>query len=101
MLDGSVDASNFVVLVDITQTALRSTANGGRVGQADGGDFVFTLSDETTKLSHQIESYDAVTGRIKAWVRVPTLSALSNTSLFLYYGNAAAADQIPYMIPDA
>ncbi len=93
LLDGSVDATNFTVLVDVTQASLRSTGNGGNVAQTDGGDILFTLSDGTTKLSHEIESYDAVTGRIKAWVRIPTLAALSNTSLYAYYGNAAAADQ--------
>jgi protocadherin Fat 4 len=93
LLDGSVDAANFSVLVDITQTSLRSTGNGGNVGQTDGGDFVFTSSDGATKLNHEIESYDAVTGRLKAWVQVPTLSALSNTSLYVYYGNAGAANQ--------
>jgi VCBS repeat-containing protein len=93
LLDGTVDAANFTVLVDITQTNLRSTVNGGNVGQTDGGDFVFTSSDGTTKLNHEIESYDDTTGRLKAWVRVPTLSALSNTSLYVYYGNAGAANQ--------
>ncbi|MBX3421912.1 MAG: DUF2341 domain-containing protein [Pirellulaceae bacterium] len=93
LLDGSTNASNFTILIDVTQASLRSTANGGNVGQADGGDILFTLSDGTTKLSHEIESYDAATGRIKAWVNVPTLSALSTTSLYVYYGNAAAANQ--------
>ena len=93
LLDGSVDETNFTILVDVTQASLKSTSNGGNVAQTDGGDILFTSSDGTTKLSHQIESYDAVTGRIKAWVKLPTLLALSNTSLYAYYGNAAAADQ--------
>jgi len=93
MVTGTSNLSNFAVLVSVTNPGLKTTANGGNVGQADGGDFVFTSSDGTTKLDHQIESYDATTGTLLAWVEVPTLSHNVNTSLYLYYGNAAAADQ--------
>ena len=41
--------------------------------------FVFTLSDGTTKLSHEIEHYDSSTGEIIAWVNFPTLVAASST----------------------
>ncbi|RLS75286.1 MAG: DUF2341 domain-containing protein, partial [Planctomycetota bacterium] len=93
MVTGTSNLSNFAVLVSVTDPGLKTTANGGNVGQADGGDFVFTSSDGTTKLDYQIESYDATTGTLLAWVEVPTLSYNVNTSLYLYYGNAAAANQ--------
>lgn len=93
MVTGTSNLSNFAVLVSVTDPGLKTTANGGNVGQADGGDFVFTSSDGTTKLDYQIESYDATTGTLLAWVEVPTLSHNVNTSLYLYYGNAAAANQ--------
>ena len=68
-------------------------ANGGNVGQSDGGDLLFTSADGTTKLDHEIESYNATTGALVAWVEVSTLSYSADTSLYLYYGNAGAADQ--------
>lgn len=93
MVAGSSDLDEFAVLVSVNSGNLRSTGNGGGVGQADGGDLLFTAADGTTKLDHQIESYDAGSGTLLVWVEVPTLSHVSDTSLFLYYGNATAADQ--------
>ncbi len=93
MVTGSSNLSNFAVLVSVTDANLKSVGNGGKVGQTDGGDLLFTSSDGTTKLDHQIESYDATTGTLLVWVEVPSLSYNVNTSLYLYYGNAGAADQ--------
>jgi hypothetical protein len=42
---------DFPVLVSLTTTDLQKA-------QADGDDFVFTLADGTTKLAHDIESWD-------------------------------------------
>ncbi|MCB1870742.1 MAG: DUF2341 domain-containing protein, partial [Gammaproteobacteria bacterium] len=93
MVSGSNDLSNFAVLVTLTDASLKSTSNGGNVGQTDGGDIVFTSADGTTQLDHQIESYNAATGELVVWVEIPTLSATADTELFLYYGNAGAVNQ--------
>ena len=81
------DATDFAVLVDVTSAALASHA------QSSGNDIFFTAADGTTKLSHEIESYDAATGHLVAWVKVTSVSASSDTSLYMYYGNSAAANQ--------
>ncbi|MCA9139722.1 MAG: DUF2341 domain-containing protein, partial [Planctomycetales bacterium] len=93
MVNGTSDLSNFAVLVSVTDVNLKSTAFGGNVGQSDGGDILFTSADGTTKLDHEIESYDASTGTLVAWVEVPSLSYNVDTSLYVYYGNAGAANQ--------
>jgi hypothetical protein len=85
--------TNFPVLISTTDTSWKNTTNGGHVGQADGGDILFTLSDGVTKLSHEIESYASSTGALVAWVKIPTLSATANTEIYMYYGNASCADQ--------
>ena len=54
---------------------------------------MFTAGDGATKLNHELESYGATTGSVNAWVQVPTLSATADTVIYLYYGNASAADQ--------
>jgi hypothetical protein len=87
------DLTNFTVLVSVTDAKLKDAANGGYVGQSDGGDFVFTASDGTTKLNHEIESYDASTGTLVVWVQVPLVSSTTDTVLNLYYGNATCTDQ--------
>jgi hypothetical protein len=90
MIDSSqVEATltDFPVLVSVTDTGLRDQA------QANGGDILFTAADGTTRLAHEIESFDSDTGTLVAWVKVPTLSGSTDTTLYLYYGNPAANDQ--------
>ena len=73
MVSGSSNLTNFPMLVSLTDVDLRDTANNGKLGQSDGGDIVFTSSDGTTKLDHEIESIIVEGGTLVAWVEVPTL----------------------------
>jgi MSHA biogenesis protein MshQ len=84
--------TNFAVLVSVTDADLKDTANGGHVGQSDGGDILFTNSSGT-KLDHELEKYTNTTGELVAWVEVDSLSSTANTDIYIYYGNASAADQ--------
>jgi len=61
--------------------------------QADADDILFTSSNGTTKLSHEIEDFNSETGALAAWVKVPSLSGSASTTLYLYYGNAGASSQ--------
>ena len=61
--------------------------------QAEGEDILFTDSDGMTKLDHEIENYDEGNHVIYAWVRVPFLSSMNSTEVYMYYGNASAASQ--------
>ncbi|MDD1662488.1 MAG: DUF2341 domain-containing protein, partial [Methanomicrobiales archaeon] len=80
--------TNFPVLVSLSSdTGLSGHAQG------DGDDILFTASDGTTKLSHEIESYTSSTGALTAWVKIPSLSATSNTVIMMYYGNSGASSQ--------
>jgi len=78
--------TGFPVLIDVTDSDLSLKA------QPDGDDIVFTDSS-ANKLNHEIEYYDNNTGRLVAWVKVPSLSSTSDTVLYMYYGNAAASSQ--------
>lgn len=60
--------------------------------QADGDDILFTDANGTTLLDFEIESYS--TGTLVAWVLVPTLSSTIDTTIYMYYGNAAAASSL-------
>ena len=77
--------SNFPALISITDTDLAADA------QDDGDDILFTSSDQTTKLSHEIESFNGTTGALVAWVKVPSLA--TSTVLYMYYGNASCSSQ--------
>ncbi|MFP3440894.1 DUF2341 domain-containing protein, partial [Pantoea sp. SIMBA_133] len=72
------DQSDFTVMFRAIDSDLASSA------QADGDDIVFALEDGT-QLDHELERYDGNTGELVAWIRIPTLPASANSSLFLYY----------------
>lgn len=81
------DQINFPILVDLTDSNLQANA------QADGDDILFTSGDGTTKLDHEIELYTSATGRLTAWVEIPTLYAEQDTTIYVYYGNSGASSQ--------
>jgi len=78
---------DFPVLVDITDADLISNA------LISGDDILFTTDDGTTKLNHEIESYNSTTGRLIAWINVPSLNNATDTVLYMYYGNIYATNQ--------
>jgi ketosteroid isomerase-like protein len=78
--------SSFPVLVSITDSDLASKA------QVDGDDIVFT-DEYAGKLNHEIEYYNSSSGRLVAWVNMPSLSSVNDTKMYMYYGNSTAANQ--------
>jgi hypothetical protein len=91
----SGDLANFPVLVNLpTDASLASHA------QADSDDILFTTSatawnSGTTndKLPHEIEKYTTATGNLQAWVKIPNLSSVTDTVIYMYYGNASVTSQ--------
>ena len=82
--------TNFPVLIDSTLLYLRTTANGGKVENANGYDIIFT-SDQAgaIQLAHEIERYDATMGEIVFWVRIESFAA--TISIYMFYGNSGIA----------
>ena len=86
----NTDQVNFPVLISGTYGYLATVTNGGKVQNASGYDVVFTTDAAgTTKLDHEIETYDPTTGTIDFWVRIPTLSHSADTVIYMHYGDAA------------
>ena len=80
-------------LVDFPVLVSRSgDADLAAHARPDGFDILFTDGDGTTKLSHQIESYDGA-GNLVAWVKVPLLPTGADKLIFMYYGNPSSANQ--------
>ncbi len=79
--------TNFPVLISIPDDKDLALST-----QFDGDDIVFT-DKNGNKLNHEIELFTKSTGRLIAWVNVPTLSSTSDTLLYLYYGNSACLNQ--------
>ena len=86
-ISGSGSLVNFPILVNITDSDLAGKA------QVNGNDILFTASDGTTKLNHEIEKFTKSTGQLIAWVNIPSLSATADTDIYMYYENASAANQ--------
>ena len=86
----NTDQANFPFLLNTTDPLLKSTSNGGHVANPNGYDIVFAAdSAGQTTLNFEIEKYDPTTGQLIAWVRIPTLSHVSDTVLYVLYGNAS------------
>ena len=67
----NTDQTDFPVLISGVYSYLATTSNSGLVQNTNGYDIVFTLDPGgTTKLDHEIDSYDPVTGTATFWVRM-------------------------------
>jgi PKD repeat protein len=80
--------NNFPVLINLSSDNDLKTNTRG-----DGYDILFTLSDGTTKIPHEIERYTSSSGALVAWVNVSTITSTDDTTIFMYYGNAASSNQ--------
>ena len=85
-----VDASlsDFPVLVSLSSDS--DLANDLKC-QNDGDDIAFA-DKNGNQLFHEIELFNCSTGKLDAWVKVPSLSSTVNTTIYLYYGNPSASN---------
>jgi len=91
MIPGTDPLIEFPILFSYTDTILKSTSNGGLVSFPDGRDIRFTGPDRLTLLEDELEYYDPVTGTLVAWIQIPSLSAIANSEIFIYFGDPAAS----------
>jgi hypothetical protein len=66
---------------------------GAKAQQPSGNDILFTSWDGTTKIPHEIESYNWNGGTMVIWVKVPSLSPTTDTVIYMYYDNPGATNQ--------
>jgi hypothetical protein len=74
--------TDYPMLISIVDSDLKEKAQGS------GNDIVFTEKDGRTKLDHEIESYDVTNGELTAWIRIPYLSSIEDTKIYMHYGNS-------------
>jgi hypothetical protein len=85
--------NSFPILFSVIDSDLKYTGSGGKMASSTAGDLLFTASDGTTKLDFEVEKYASTTGETVAWVRVPVLSAVTDTTIYIYFGNNSATNQ--------
>jgi hypothetical protein len=89
--------TNFPAVIYGTYSYLATTAHGGYVqntttlnSQTVPADLIFTSdAGGSTLLNWEVAYYNATTGAIEVWVQIPTLSSSSNTTIYMWVGNAA------------
>lgn len=87
---GSGDFTDFPILISLSEPEFRTTSNGGNVTNSSGFDIVFASDDQgVSTLDYEMERYNAVTGEITAWVRIPTLDFDDDTIIYVFYGNSS------------
>ena len=100
------DHVNFPILVAGTfdgtagEADLRTVANGGNINNVDTtagvsgtytvpADFVFSPNtDGSSPYDFEFEKYNAVTGEIVAWVRIPLMDADADVTFYMVYGDS-------------
>lgn len=79
--------TDYPMVIDITDANLT-------VCQANGFDIKFYESTETSQLKHERVKWNKATGRLIAWVKIPSLSSVVNTEIYMYYRySGEAVDQ--------
>jgi autotransporter-associated beta strand protein len=84
------DLTNFPLCVKIS-----NDSEIGEAALANGYDIRFTAADGVTLLDYERESWSGGGGSAANgvfWVKVPTVSHASATTIFIYYGKSDAAD---------
>lgn len=81
--------TNFPVAFSGTYTFLKN-GGGGQVQNANGYDIIFSSDAAgSSPLACEQESYNASTGAVTYWVKVPSLSSSSDTVIYIQYGDGA------------
>jgi biopolymer transport protein ExbB len=80
------DLTDFPVLITdaVVQASLFTHA------RSDGADII--AGDETTRLKRELVTYDAMAAGLELHIPIPSLSSVSDTELYVYYGNPGASE---------
>jgi len=79
--------TDFPVLVKLDSTNFNFSH-----ARSDGYDIRFTSSDGTTLLKYERERHNAASQVAEYWVKIPNISASTNTEFYIYYGKSDASD---------
>lgn len=84
------DQTNIPMAVFGTIASLKTVGNGGHVQSSSGFDIVFsTTQDGLSPIKWEVVNWQAASGLVEYWLKVPTLSSSVDTIIYMCYGNAA------------
>ncbi|MHA2027923.1 MAG: DUF2341 domain-containing protein, partial [Candidatus Hodarchaeales archaeon] len=89
-VSGTGSLNNFPIVLELFDEDLHDDV------QANGNDIVFT-DFNGNKLDHEIDlfeqSFSSTQAHLIAWIKIPSLSATSDTTIFMYFGDPIASAQ--------
>jgi len=92
----AITVDNTGLAQDLTNYQVQISLNNANFdfthAQSNGEDIRFTSDDETTLIDHWIESYDQGGETATIWVEVPSISASSTETIYIFHGNGSASD---------
>jgi hypothetical protein len=94
-VNGTSALTNFPVMIQISGADFNDIEDDI---DADGYDLIFKAADGSP-LVHEIEVYNEASNLLTAWVKIPSLSATSDTDIYIYYGDPSISS--PTEIPSA
>lgn len=84
----TADLTDYAILLDSNAVGLDFFNNV----KADGSDIVVTLGNGTTVLERELVTINTSANTLQLYARVPTISSITDTNLYIYFGNAAATE---------
>lgn len=89
-VSGGSNLTNFTAEITISGSYLATVGNGGKVQNSNGFDITFSTDNAgSSLLNWEIEKWNPITGALTAWVKIPTLSSSTTTTIFLRYGSTS------------
>ncbi|OGD83020.1 hypothetical protein A2775_01040 [Candidatus Curtissbacteria bacterium RIFCSPHIGHO2_01_FULL_39_57] len=82
----STNLTNFQVEIKLTSSNFDYTK-----ANSDGSDIRFTDSNGTTLIDHWTEAYDSTNQEAYFMVEIPSITASSSKTIYIYYGNTGAS----------
>lgn len=79
--------SDYQVLLSLDAASMHANY----IWSSQGDDLRVLDSNDATELDYYIQSWNSVTKQAKVWVKLPSLAASSNKTIYIYYGNSVAA----------
>lgn len=79
--------TDFPRLINVTDARFKTTGNGGHVQNSSGFDIrPYSDSGLTSALTYELERYNASSGEVIMWVKIPSIS--NGNVVYLGYGDA-------------
>ena len=79
--------SNFTILIELNSSNFNFNS-----AKTNGEDIRFTDSSDSTELKYEIEYWNKTSEKAIIWVKIPSISNTTTTSIYMYYNNSAATD---------